>query len=203
MYKVFFNQQVIYIGKHLIDDVPEIKLIADCNESNILSIVSHFIDSNKHFQILTNEPAKIIELMKKELLFIQASGGIVENEQGDILFIHRLGKWDFPKGKIEKDESSERAAQREIAEECGLKHHQLIKLIDVSFHVYKMNRKIYFKETWWYHFKTDSCKENLIAQTEEDIDQVIWADNITFDTYLKNTYPLILNLINVYKKSLQ
>jgi len=32
---------------------------------------------------------------------IEASGGIVQNEEGEILFIFRNDKWDLPKGKIE------------------------------------------------------------------------------------------------------
>ena len=31
-----------------------------------------------------------------------------------------MGKWEFPGGKVEKDESEEHAIEREIKEECGI-----------------------------------------------------------------------------------
>ena len=38
---------------------------------------------------------------------IDAAGGIAYNEQGAILMIFRRGKWDLPKGKLDKGESIE------------------------------------------------------------------------------------------------
>jgi 8-oxo-dGTP pyrophosphatase MutT (NUDIX family) len=32
---------------------------------------------------------------------VDAAGGLVKNEKGEYLFIHRLGYWDLPKGKID------------------------------------------------------------------------------------------------------
>ena len=40
---------------------------------------------------------------------VEAAGGVVSNKNGEILFIRRMGKWDLPKGKIEKGESLEQA----------------------------------------------------------------------------------------------
>ncbi|MCB0664064.1 MAG: hypothetical protein KDC24_15060, partial [Saprospiraceae bacterium] len=36
---------------------------------------------------------------------LEAAGGIVKNEAGEILFIFRRGFWDLPKGKIDKGET--------------------------------------------------------------------------------------------------
>ena len=38
---------------------------------------------------------------------IIAGGGIVTNELGELLMIFRRGKWDLPKGKLDKGESIE------------------------------------------------------------------------------------------------
>ncbi|MEI7526764.1 MAG: NUDIX domain-containing protein, partial [Mariniphaga sp.] len=65
--------------------------------------------------------------------YIPAAGGLVKNEKGEFLFIHRLGFWDLPKGKIDKKDlreplssigdnpSARNAAIREVKEETGLK----------------------------------------------------------------------------------
>ena len=50
---------------------------------------------------------------------IEAAGGVVMNEKNDILVIFRSGKWDLPKGKIDKNESIRSAALREVMEETG------------------------------------------------------------------------------------
>jgi hypothetical protein len=56
----------------------------------------------------------------KQFTVIEAAGGVVLNEADDWLFIHRLGRWDLPKGKLEKGEKPKQAATREVSEECGI-----------------------------------------------------------------------------------
>ena len=53
---------------------------------------------------------------------IHAAGGIVRNEKDEILLIFRLGKWDFPKGKVEEGEQFDQTAVREVEEETGLQN---------------------------------------------------------------------------------
>jgi bis(5'-nucleosidyl)-tetraphosphatase len=53
------------------------------------------------------------------------SAGIVTYiiQNGEILYLllqYSAGHWDFPKGKIEKGETKQEAAQRELMEETGL-----------------------------------------------------------------------------------
>jgi hypothetical protein len=36
-----------------------------------------------------------------QLRIIQAGGGLVLNEQNELLFIFRRGSWDLPKGKVD------------------------------------------------------------------------------------------------------
>ncbi|MBK8341799.1 MAG: NUDIX domain-containing protein [Flavobacteriales bacterium] len=51
---------------------------------------------------------------------VLAAGGAVTDERGRLLAIHRLGRWDLPKGKVDRGESVSTAAVREVQEECGL-----------------------------------------------------------------------------------
>ncbi|QQS63451.1 MAG: NUDIX domain-containing protein [Chitinophagaceae bacterium] len=64
---------------------------------------------------------------------VEAAGGIVQNENKEILFIYRRNKWDLPKGKIEKKELPENAAAREIEEETGIKTFILKRKLAVHF----------------------------------------------------------------------
>jgi 8-oxo-dGTP diphosphatase len=57
---------------------------------------------------------------------IQVVAGIISNEEGKILIAKRKkelsdgGKWEFPGGKVEKNESHKQTLYREIKEELGI-----------------------------------------------------------------------------------
>jgi 8-oxo-dGTP pyrophosphatase MutT (NUDIX family) len=59
---------------------------------------------------------------------IQTSGGIVLGESGTVALVRNRKEtlWFFPKGHLEEGESNEVAAKREIEEETGLTHLELI-----------------------------------------------------------------------------
>ena len=40
------------------------------------------------------------------------AGSLVINEKKELLLIYRKGKWDFPKGKVEKNEKKKTVALR-------------------------------------------------------------------------------------------
>ena len=52
-------------------------------------------------------------------------------------------------GKIEKGESIEKAAVREVEEECGISQISLGKQVIPSFHLYMLKGKMHLKKTWW------------------------------------------------------
>ena len=65
---------------------------------------------------------------------IEAAGGVVEQD-GLIAIVHRprYDDWSLPKGKLDKNESSERAALREVQEETGLSCQLVEELAPVSY----------------------------------------------------------------------
>ena len=81
---------------------------------------------------------------------IFASGGIVENSKKQILFIHRKGKWDLPKGKAEKNETIRETALREVTEETGIKRLRIRKFYTNTFHLVRNNGLYFLKETSWF-----------------------------------------------------
>src|SRR5690606_31916672 len=69
--------------------------------------------------IVSKQKDELTKFIKSRFSIIKAAGGVVT--KGDrVLFIHRLGKWDLPKGKFEKGESPAECAVREVEEECGI-----------------------------------------------------------------------------------
>ena len=64
----------------------------------------------------------------------EAAGGVVEQD-GLIAVVHRprYDDWSLPKGKLDKNESAERAALREVEEETGLSCQLVEELEPVSY----------------------------------------------------------------------
>ena len=126
---------------------------------------------------------------------IEAGGGIVQNSAGDYLFIKRLGFWDLPKGKLDKGESIEAAALREVEEECGITGLSITAPAGQTYHTYEHKGNEVLKVTHWFYMQTDFADE-LIPQTEEDITEARWMSKEEVKAIvLKNTYPSIAELV--------
>ena len=128
---------------------------------------------------------------------IVAAGGIVENEEGKILFQHRRGKWDLPKGKLDDGESIEECAVREVEEETGLRNINLGELIGITHHSYTEHGKEIDKETHWYAMKVNG-QQNLVPQVEEDIHELRWVSENELSSYLSDTFVNIIEIVEKY-----
>lgn len=151
-------------------------------------------DDKHHFYIQYADPKAFFKKITKQVKFIKAAGGLVENDQKEYLFIKRLGKWDLPKGKLEKGEKMKETALREVEEECGIKVDVLGRKIKSTYHSYIMFDELIIKKTNWYEMKVNN-RPDLIPQSEEDITEAKWLGRDSFKMIKENTYPLIKDLI--------
>ena len=117
----------------------------------------------------------VVYIFKSKIKVIFASGGIVENSKKQILFIHRKGKWDLPKGKAEKNETIRETALREVTEETGVKRLRIRKFYTNTFHLVRNNGLYFLKETSWFLMYSDYVGK-LIPQDEEGIKCVKWKN---------------------------
>lgn len=131
----------------------------------------------------------------KKFEIIQAGGGLVQNEQDEVLLIFRRGFWDLPKGKLDKGETLEECAVREVKEETGVKNIKLKKKLTVTWHSYEVGTHHIIKESHWYRMKGKST-DKLVAQTEEGIEHIRWARKEDLPKYLNNTYPSITDVLS-------
>lgn len=132
---------------------------------------------------------------------IDAAGGLVTNDHQEILMIFRLGKWDLPKGKVEKGEDIAQAACREVEEECGLENVEVKTFFMNTYHIYYFKERWVLKNTFWFLMTNNTPQNDLIPQIEEDISEVCWFDRNALQVALQNTYPNIKTLIDNYLKS--
>ncbi len=127
---------------------------------------------------------------------VKAAGGIVTRAEDEILFIHRMGRWDLPKGKRESDEKYRQTAIREVLEETGLACDIHQHLIDTR-HTYRdrKGRRI-LKKTRWYLM--DAISQEVTLQTEEQIDDYYWGSPGKFLASDKLTYESIRDVVRSY-----
>ena len=121
---------------------------------------------------------------------IEAAGGLVKNKKGEYLFIFRNGKWDLPKGKIEKGEGIKSAGIREVEEECGITKLKIVKELESTYHIYHQDEKAILKRTYWFEMLCED-ESKLVPQTEEGITDVKWLSKKDLQQVNDNTYDSI------------
>jgi len=174
---------------------PDAVFVDEISPRAIKSMLHEIKKDEFHAGVIWNsELDKLKETFFKNFKVIEAAGGIVQNDKKEILFIHRLGKWDLPKGKIEKDEKEEACALREVTEETGVKDLHLKKKVGETYHVYDEFGKNILKISHWYHM-TCSSKQELLPQTEEHITEIKWVKTLDIKEPIKNTYPSIKDIL--------
>ena len=104
---------------------------------------------------------------------VKAAGGMVEAPDGELLAIFREGRWDLPKGMVERGETLARAALREVAEETGIQNATLGNLILKTYHIYDKYGGWHLKQTSWFSMHTAE-KQTTTPQGEEGITQAVW-----------------------------
>lgn len=200
MYKVFHNHKAIVFSNDTpFDDFRGIELNPSSNAPE--QIAGLFKNDSDPNDIWVKSPD--IDLMfnsfSAQFEPIEAAGGLVKNPEGNFLFIHRLGKWDLPKGKIEKKESPQAAAIREVIEECSVGGLSIISNLPVTYHIYSFNHRWLLKKTFWFEMYCLDW-QNPKPQTEEDIQAVEWisASQEPLQTLFSNTYRSLLEVFKYY-----
>jgi hypothetical protein len=199
MYKVFVNEKKLSLTQ-----LPEINVKhIEFDGSHSLEMAVDFLENTalEAVNIYGENLEEIWKSFKSLFHEIEASGGMVYDAENQILFIHRLGKWDLPKGKLEKDESIEENALREVEEETGLKGLCIDQFISQTYHIYteRNGKKILKKTNWFKMFYKGN--ETPIPQIEEGIKAVSWKDKIAIkkDVLPRTFKNIILILEDVQK----
>lgn len=197
MYKVLVNEK-----KLSLDTAP------DNNEKNLvyenpatLEIAVDLLENTSctGITVYGENPDMIWDRFKSLYKVITAAGGIVVNQKKEILFIHRLSKWDLPKGKAEAGETIETTAVREVEEETAITELDLKEFINTTYHMYteRDGRKI-LKTTHWFlmHYHGNETPK---PQIEEGIKEVSWKSKAQIESMVfPNTFENIKLILQDY-----
>ncbi|WP_445385549.1 NUDIX hydrolase [Robiginitalea sp. IMCC44478] len=195
MYKVFVNERPLILTDKLSDEADGEYFMM--NGDAVKSAVEA-LSKKKLNQAFIYHPnlEEILNKFTKKIPLVIAAGGVVTNDQGKVLFIYRNNKWDLPKGKINKKETLEECAIREVEEETGVKGLKIENFLRTTYHVFKRNGKFKLKEVHWYAMKT-SYTGKLKGQKSEGIERVKWKGPKKIRKALKNSYINIRILFEV------
>ncbi|EAQ40940.2 NUDIX hydrolase [Polaribacter sp. MED152] len=198
MYKVFVNDKPIIITSsskneknfpiYSFSELEFDDVLLKLEEETIFGVILVSANLELDWQIFT-----------KNLKVIPAAGGLVVNNQQSVLFIFRNGTWDLPKGWIEKGESKELAAVREVEEECGITNLSILKPLATTYHIYK-HKGLKLKETHWFLMHSNDASP-LTPQLEEGITKVVFLNTIEIKKTLSNTYANIKLVYDAYKQA--
>jgi 8-oxo-dGTP pyrophosphatase MutT (NUDIX family) len=200
MYKVFINDiRLIILNKSESDYMllwPKARVIDGVEVTPAELIELTRTVENPHLVVLTANSEKFFENLRSHFNVIEAAGGIVNlnNRKGPFLMIFRNGRWDLPKGKIEKGEDKESAAMREVSEECGIGKLRIRSHYEITYHTYTQNDRQYLKVTYWYRMISTDMSQP-VPQSNEGIKEVKWASNDEVAFLLKDSYPSIQDLM--------
>jgi 8-oxo-dGTP pyrophosphatase MutT (NUDIX family) len=140
-------------------------------EGFVLQLLSG--DYHQDICLRSRDPEHLFRQFQNQFTCIDAAGGVVVNKKGEFLLIHRLGKWDLPKGKVEQGESIDAAALREVSEETGIDGLVIESGLPDSYHIYYEHHQYILKRTCWFSMSTQSTS-SLSPQLSEQITRALW-----------------------------
>lgn len=189
MYKVFVNDSPLILTNRLSETVNGNYFLL--NGTAIKDAINALM-KNKLDEAFIYHPnnEEILKKFTKKIPLVVAAGGIVTNKAGRVLFIYRNGKWDLPKGKLDKGETLEECAIREVMEETGVTDLNIENFLRTTYHVFKRNGKYKLKEVHWYAMTT-TYDGILKGEKKEGIVKVKWKGPRKIKKALENSYTNI------------
>ena len=199
--KIYYADKPLYLCDEMTDKLkellhhPDVVFVDELSPRAIKSMIHEIKKNEFHAGIIYDADfEKLKKAFFKHFTVIEAAGGIVQNENKDLLFIYRRGKWDLPKGKMEKEERPEICAEREIEEETGVKDLVLKYAIGDTYHLYDEFGKHFLKISHWFYFTCNS-EQKLLPQTEEDITEIKWFKTKDIKKPVADTYATIKDIL--------
>ena len=200
--KIFMNERIVVLTDNFTKTptIPNEQIYFFENQKEFTKRLGDFEKSDDlYLFIVYHDLDELFRQVAGCFKYIEAAGGIVTLPDGRILLIERLGKWDLPKGKVEKGETLQETAIREVVEECGLKETPKITgELTHTFHTYHRNGRHILKHTAWFTMLYEG-DDALHPQSSEDITQAVWLPPNRLNIVLQNTYESIKSVFNSYK----
>ncbi len=202
--KIYFGDKPLFLCDELDETIQpflhhdDAVFIDELDSHTVKSMIHEMQVEKVHAGVFYHTDLAALEkAFFKKFTIIKAGGGLVVNDQKEALLIFRRGKWDLPKGKLDKGETIEECAVREVEEETGLAQVQLISPLMITYHTYHEGTRFVLKESHWYNMQVKG-KQSLVPQTEEGIQEVKWVATKDIAPYLPLSYPSVTDVLEAW-----
>ncbi|MDR2887800.1 MAG: NUDIX domain-containing protein [Bacteroidales bacterium] len=204
MYKIYFDNRFITLSDEP-DRLQKYDLFHKfINTAELYNLISGFQTSAaiQNINIYSGNIKHLWKIFRIYFSETPAAGGFVRHSSGRHLFIEKRGRLDLPKGHKEPDENAESCAMREVAEECGLSGHYIIKPLRTTFHTYTAEGVLHLKKTSWFLMGYDGDM-TAIPQAEEGITNVLWLLPDEFGSMKNTIWPSLMDVLNPFMANAQ
>ncbi len=196
MYRLFCNNRTL-TANNFCEKLLSLdnKCVKNCDD--LVSKINGWLndDTVENLDLGDVDGEKLAFAIKSIFRQAPAAGGVVVIDN-QFVAIERNGIPDLPKGHIEKGESPEKAALREVEEETGITDLEIIKELPSTWHCYILNNQWTIKKTSWFLMRTTSGMKN-IPQTEEGISKVYLVDKEHVKGFENKTFASLKTLVPV------
>ena len=194
MYRLFCNNRMLS-ANNFCENLLSVdnKCVKNCDD--LVSKITSWLDdeSLENLDLGDVDGKNLAFAIKKIFRQAPAAGGVVIIDN-QFVAIERNGIPDLPKGHIEKGESPEVAALREVEEETGITNLEIIKELPATWHCYLLDNQWTIKKTSWFLMRTSSGMKN-IPQTEEGITKVYLVDKDHVKDFEEKTFASLKTLV--------
>src|SRR5260221_13510882 len=121
--KIYFNDKPLFLCDTVDETLQpyihhdDAVFIDELNTRTIKSMIHEMQQTQVHAGVFFHPDLETLKkAFWKKFTLVKAAGGLVQNENNQIMMIFRRGKWDLPKGKLDKEETLEQCAVREVEE---------------------------------------------------------------------------------------
>ncbi len=198
MYKVFLGKKCIMISSQDVRVIEKnARVISFRSAEQLHREYKLFARSYKLKKlIVTGDEKRIWKVFRSLFGYIEAAGGVVKNEKGNLLMIYRNKHWDIPKGKMEKGESPDQTALREVEEECGVKYLKIVRELMITHHIFYQDKNQWMKRTYWYEM---ICKDSTkpTPQAIEGIEEAKWMSKEEVKKIANKIYPSLREVLAI------
>ena len=192
--EIYFAHKVLILTDSPVEITEYYRMpSSELSRANVLKI----FETTNTIVVIDSMIEPYIERFVSEFKYVEAAGGLVENEKGETLMIYCYRHWDLPKGHIDEGESAEVCAVREVAEETGVEGAKIVRFLCNTLHTYNVYGEWELKQTSWYLLSAKSCPTK--PQKEEDIAIAKWCSKEELEENLHATYPTIQNVFATRK----
>ena len=194
MYRLFCNNRMLS-ANNFCENLLSVdnKCVKNCDDL-VSKIIGWLGDESLENLDLGDVDGKNLAFaIKKIFRQAPAAGGVVIIDN-QFVAIERNGIPDLPKGHIEKGESPEVAALREVEEETGITNLEIIKELPATWHCYLLDNQWTIKKISWFLMHTTSGMKN-VPQTEEGIAKVYLVDKDHVKDFEEKTFASLKTLV--------